>query len=315
MSIIRNLIPGFYFEYADPAGSGGAATGQGVSDPTGAQPSGQGTGQPTEPTADQFWGLFPTVPEEQRSLLEPHLKNVQGHVTKLEQQYAPFKPFLEAGYTPDQVGGLMNFARSFDADPLQAWMELGQMLQGGDQPLISQDLDFEILAKIARGEELEEDPGQPQMMPEQNGALPPELVQYIQGLEAKVNQLEQGFTQQQNQAREAAQNRLLQQQFGTMRETLKNGGFPDDALTDEALRSALITANGNVQAAIKFLTDQRSAILKSFTNSSGPEDLDLPNGAPPTPPKPTREPRDGFEAARAGATNYLKRQNRAAAQG
>src|SRR4051794_27036558 len=115
-------IPIYYREVPEPAGGGGASAGQGTPQPI-VQPTGQGAGE-QESTADSLWGFFPDVPVEQREVLAPHLKNIQGHVTRLEQQLAPYKPFVNAGYTPEMVNGLASFATSFDRDPLQAWIEL-----------------------------------------------------------------------------------------------------------------------------------------------------------------------------------------------
>src|SRR5438270_119915 len=110
-----------------------ATPGQGTP-PAAAQPpaSGQG-GAGQESTAagkggGEFnWGLFPNVPENQRELLQPHLRGVLGHVTQLEQQYAPYKGLMDA-VTPDQVQNLVTFLANYSSDPLATWMGLGQSL-------------------------------------------------------------------------------------------------------------------------------------------------------------------------------------------
>ena len=72
--------------------------------PAGGQDLGGGESKGSE---GQFnWELFPDVPEDQRALLEPHLRNVQGHVTKMEQQYSPYKDLVEAKADPAEVKAL-----------------------------------------------------------------------------------------------------------------------------------------------------------------------------------------------------------------
>src|SRR5438445_10841560 len=94
----------------------GTSTGQGApaqgTAATGAPAGGQGQVQ-GQPTADGFnWGLFPDVPETQRELLEPHLKNIQGHVTRMEQQYAPYKGLMDA-VPGAQAGALVHFLHGY----------------------------------------------------------------------------------------------------------------------------------------------------------------------------------------------------------
>jgi hypothetical protein len=105
-----------------------------------AAPTPQEQGQQTQQRESGFWGRFPTVPEDQRAALEPHLKQVQGYVTRLEQTYvAPFK-----GYTPQQVQGLAQFAKAFDTNPLQTFLGIAAQLQQAGT--IHEDLDLEALA-------------------------------------------------------------------------------------------------------------------------------------------------------------------------
>src|SRR6266576_2109896 len=91
-----------------------ATPGQGAPAPAAQPPAGgQGPaqGQPTaaDKGGDGFnWGLFPDVPEEQRSLLEPHLRNVQGYITKSQMETAPYKGLMDT-VQPDQVENHVGF--------------------------------------------------------------------------------------------------------------------------------------------------------------------------------------------------------------
>src|SRR4051812_19095369 len=91
-------------------------------------PVGQGAA-PEQAKPDGIRGMFPNVPDEQWPLFEPHIKDVQGHITKLEQAHAPFKPFVDAGVTPEAATALIQLSRDFDQNPIGVWMTLGQRLQ------------------------------------------------------------------------------------------------------------------------------------------------------------------------------------------
>lgn len=320
----QNLI---LYEVPDPAGGGGAAGA--VADPSVQPPEGQGD-PGTTPQPDQFWGLFPDVPEEMRAQLEPHLKTVQGHVTKLQQQLAPFKSFVDRGYDPQQIQGLFTFSENFDRDPLSTWLQIGQLLQQPDpttgKSTIHEDLDLEILHKVATGQEIDDDPTAAaqtagQLPTGAEGAnLPPEVTQLIQDLRQKVETLESGFNDEKVQRQSATQQRLLKGAVENIRTTLKEAGYTDDQLAqhvpEETIRAMLVSTNGNAAQAAQRLVDLRSGILSSIVDTGGqPKPLDTSGGVPKPKTPPTRNPRDGFEASRPGATDFLRRQNRAAAQG
>jgi hypothetical protein len=296
------------------AGDAGAGTGDPAPGNPTPQPGAPGQGQ-TDPNAGFNWGLFPDVDEAMRPQLEPHLRNVQGHVTRLEQQMAPFKPFVDAGYTPDQVQGLAQFADSFAQDPAGTWLAMAKQLQ--DEGRIDQDLDLDAVARIAMGQgpAPEEQPTQSQF----EGVVPPQVAQYIAQLESRLSQLEGGF-EQQNQAQRQAQNReLLNNAISTVREALIADGYPEEALTDIAINGALVASRGQPQAAIQALQAQRTALLQGFTktnqeNTAGKE-LHVANGGPKVPTKTPAKRGDPYAGARAGASQYLKTLNQGAAQG
>jgi len=311
-----DLFPLFYYG-ADIGAGGGGVPAQGQGNPNPAQPAaaGQGPGAPQQ-QAGFNWGLFPNVPEDQRPVLEPHLKEVQGHTTRLEQQLAPFKPLIEGGYSPQDIQGVVRFSQEFDKNPLNAWLGMAQQLiQSG---VIHDDLDFDQLVKVSQGQvQVEEE------APTVEG-VPPQLQQFIQQQNDQIKQMAQelqqlkgGFQQNQQQTNQAVGTRMLAKTMETMRETLKGDGYPEDALTDRVLKSAIVYARGNAAEATKHLQEQRSGILKGFTNTRGqqPGQPTLPNGVPPSPKKTVVRGDDGWGEAQAGAADFLKRQNQASAQG
>jgi FtsZ-binding cell division protein ZapB len=310
--MFRHLNRWLYAVDADPSGVGGGAAAPGAE----AQPVVPGQG-PEAPGDDQFWGMFPDVPIEHRELLRPHISVMQGHVTKLEQQLAPFKPFLDAGLEPKAAAGLLNFSQQFDQDPLGSWMNIAKMLQ--DEGKLDPEVDLEYLDVIARGGNPDE--GQPAattppvdgVAPE-TGAMDPQVMQTIAQLQNEVKEL-RGYNQTQEQKRqEAIQDQLLTQRLGQMRTELTNAGWPEDALSDERLNAEILVHRGNIQAATKAMVDQRSALLKGFvkTNTREVDELDLPNGAPPAPRQ--KPGQDAWGKARGSAEQRLRMENRAAAR-
>lgn len=307
----RFAFPQFYFNTPEPGGAGGAGIAA-----DGAQPvEGQGA-----PAADGFWGNFPDVPNEHRALLEPHLKGVQGHVTKLEQQFAPFKSFSEAGMTPESAQGLIQFSRDFDQDPLGMWFRIANMLQQpNDQGMsvLDPDIDLEHLAALARGED--PDAGAQQQQPpvgqELEGADPRD--ETIARLEARLDQFEQTNQQKELQSQQSREDQLLDRQMTGMRTALKEAGYDEELLTNEQLVSSIIAHKGNIEAATKGLLDLRGGILKGFTEArQGPGELETPDGLPSTPKNELgpRDRNDPWKKARVGAQATLRRENAAAAQ-
>lgn len=281
-----------------------------VAQAAGVQPTGQGSALPVENTG--FWNLFPGVPDEHRTLLEPHLKNVQGHVTKLEQQFAPFKAFADSGVTPEAAAGLLRFSTDFDADPKGMWLKIGTMLQ--ENGSIPNDLDLDYLGALANGEDPEaEVPVDPVVGQEENP-----LMELVQSLQAQVEELQGARQQEQTSRQERVQDQLLDKRMTSMREQLTKAGYPEEVLTEEALTASLIANRGNIEAATKQLIDTRSGILKGFTQTRTEENDDLdPLGGPPTTPRSqmkSRDKGDPWAKARSGATTQLRRENRATAQ-
>lgn len=295
-------------------------TGQGTPPANAQPPKGQGGGgsRPTtgsggrQSTADGFWGKFPTVPEAQRPLLEPHLREVEKHVTQLQQQYAPYKGFVEAGYTPQQVQGLLKFSQDFDKNPLQMWINLGNLLQ--QQGIVHQDLDVEYLAELAAGTAPPDDDDLP---PEQSaGGQQSDIPPWAQQLQEELYGLKNQTEQERRQRREAAEDKLFDRQLSKMKEELKKAGIPEDLIDDKQLVASYIVHQGNSEAALQSITGFRDGLLKGFTDKStqpGTKPLEMPNGAPQAPERKTTH-RDGFAAASAAAEQALRSAQAGSAQ-
>lgn len=316
---LRHIFhPTFMWENPDPAGGGGAGTAA-----PGTPPPGQG-----QPAAnDGFWGNFPNVPAEARGQLEPHLRDVQGYVTSLEQAHAPFKQFAEAGLDDQAAGSLIKFSADFERDPLTVWLNMGRMLQqaNGGLPVLDPEIDIDHLAAMAAGEDTDaggyEGYGQPVGQPAE-GDVSPQVMQYIQKLQDQVKQLSDGVENDRVTRQTQVQDQLYERRMGQMREAVKKTGYPEELLTDEKLTATILVHKGDMKAATQSLVDERTALLRGSpsvqraTGGQPQSGATMPNGAPPTPPRVKPNHRDGtWGKARETATARLRRENIAAAQG
>jgi hypothetical protein len=279
--------------------------GQGETTPPAQPPaSGQGGGQGQSTADGGFnWGLFPDVPEGQRELLRPHLTNVLGHVTRMEQQYAPYKGLTEA-IQPDQVQGLLGFLNNYSNDPLSTWLGLAQSLQESgviNNPAFNMDA---LQAMIQ---------GQQQQAPVAGMGGGEEIPPWAQEMQAQLQQYQQQEQARQEQAQQQQEAQLLQDAHSQMREALTAGGVPEEVQTDQRLTAALIVHEGDVQAAIQSFTTDREGYLKGFVGQNGQQppprvgNIDVPNNL-------KGKKGDSFRQASLGAEQMLKQANAAGAQ-
>jgi hypothetical protein len=298
------IKPAIYYETPGGASGGGG----GPAAPTPAQP----TPQPGAPGQGQGQGdgfrqtFFANVPDEHWQLIEPHISGVNRHVTQLEQRYAPFRQ-----YSPEAVQGLAAFVESFERDPANQWIELARTLQ--TQGALDPELDLDYLAALVRGEDPDAEPA-----PSDNGGgmegLPPEASQLIQQLQEKVEQLEQGVTQQSEAAQRRVEDAALSRQMNHITQQLTTAGFPEGTFSRETLMAHFIAHRGNAAAVVKTLSDLRSQLLgDTFNANQGRQkkDLDTSKGVPKSNgtkrPGPTR--RGMFAGQSAAAEQYLRSQN------
>jgi hypothetical protein len=235
------------------------------------------------------------VPDAQWAAIEPHIGPINQHVTQLEQRYAPLK-----GYSPEGIQGLAQFAQEFERDPVGMWMRTARMLQDRGVPGIA-DMDLDHLEALLSGQEPPDDDYGAAVGG--IGGFPPEATQLIQQLQQKVDQLEQGFTTQQQQSRERTEDAALQRQLSWMKNQLSEAGIQAELLTPERLLSQFIAHRGNAQAAVKDAQEYRTAILQGLVpdpNNPTPRQqrrtLEQPNGNPPAPQRKAGTNRRGMFA-------------------
>lgn len=249
-----------------------------------------------------IWGRFPNVPAEHREMLEPHLKGVQAHVTRLEQQLAPFK-----GMTPQTIAGIANFARQFDANPKAMFLAMAADLQRRGH--IHESLDLEALQAVIDGvdpDEGAEIPGGEEGDPWEGApAWALELRQFQESQKEK----------EQSDARarqEKIEDTMLSKSLEKMKASLKQAGYPEDYLTDARLTAQLLTHGGNAQVAIQDAIDGRNQILGTIVKPKpGDEEVTMPHGSPrssrPKQPSDGLKKRDPIKAAGAGAEQFLRK--------
>lgn len=329
MQLLRHIFTLYHSDQNAGGGGTAVATPPDPGAAGGAGPAGPGTvpGDQGQAGGEGIWNNFPEVPQEHRAIVEPHLRKVMGHATQLEQQLAPFKPFLDSGLDAQTAAGILAFNQKFDQNPLQTWLDLGKHLQQqqgqGGRMVVDPDVDLDYLSALARGED--PDAGQTPAAGTP-GAGPPQdqnadgwtqremqLYQMVQGLQTQLQQTQEGLQQDRVTQQQRVMDRLHANKLGQMREELIKAGYAKEQLSDEVLNAHVLTARGRFDVATKMLVDHRNAILQgSLTPQNQPAPTELPNGAPASPSrqKPSRRDNgDPFKSGTKAAEARLKRLN------
>jgi hypothetical protein len=291
------------------------AAGQGAPTPA-AQPAaagqGQGAGSPTAGSQGdgQFnWGNFPDVPEAERAALEPHLRNVQGHVTRIEQQFAPYRGITDA-VAPEQVENVVGFLNAYNADP--PGTVLGMVQQAIEDGSITAEQVQQLSGQQVPAGGQQAQPGQ-EDMPQWARELQAEN----QRLQGKFSQQE-ATQQQEAQAKAEADNDAALEQAKTgIRTQLTDGGISAEAVPDNIIVAAIIANNGDEAAAAQSLLTMRTALLGEFTQTKTPPGGKKPaqQGKLPASKQGSRRRGDGFDGARQGAEQMLAQRMANAASG
>lgn len=262
------------------------------------------------------WDLFPDVPEAQRSLLEPHLKNVQGHVTKLEQQYAPYKFLLESGVDADAIKNLIAFDQQFSQNPTGIFLNLAENLQ--KEGKLPSDLDLAVLKAIVNGEPL---PGEGEEEPVEGGGGEEDIPTWGQQLMEMVKSMQADRETEKQQSAEQERSQKLDKALGDITGQLKEAGYAEESIpSKEILTGMLIAHQGQVDKVISDLTGLRENVLKGLKNGQRSESENEDNGPniPNGVPKPQKTSIKGrhseFDDARKGAAQMLESKLRAEAQ-
>ena len=301
---------------ATAAGQGTAEPGSGAGEPQGTAPGGQ------EQQGGQFnWGLFPSVPEDQRGILEPHIRGIQGYVTQLEQRYAPFKPLIDAGYDGDTISGLMQFTTSMQNNPVETVFTILQGLQ--QEGVLHSDLDLDAVRAVAEGRELDTGDPNPDILEQPGDAGQGDIPEWGQQLMQQNQAILQWMQGRDQREQQGAQQRALNGQLESLRNELSEAkvdlsSVGDAEAQERYMTALLITHNMDPAAAAQAVTGFRDGQIAGFTQENHDADpanreLDLPQGAPSS--RPQRNRGDGFDAANNAARSMLERNMGHSAQG
>lgn len=277
-----------------------AAGGQGPVAPVAGAPQGTADGSITPESSSSFnWELFPDVPEDQRGLLEPHLKKTQAHVTRLEQQIAPFKDVLGSEDGIQGLQGLIAFDQAFSEDPKGVWTDLTRnMIEAGTlTPDILQSFGFD------QGDE-EEDDG--------DGEIDPTVAD----LQRRLDERDEMDAQTKQQFQEQVSQELLNRQVSSISDQLAKAGLDvtDDnrEAVNESIVAHIIVAKGNPQKALELMMNTIQSSRRALEKSKETQDPSMPKGVPPTRKQSGRRSKNGFDQANQGAKQFLERQANAA---
>lgn len=325
MHLLRNIFS-LYHETPGGVPSGGAppdpgaSGGAGTATAPGTPPPGQGQ-QPPQQGDTGLRQYFPNVPDDHWSIMEPHVQQMGAQITQLQQQVAPLRQAFQQGYDGEHLARLAAFDSRFRADPTETWLDIGRQLQesiDGRPPALDPDVDLDHLAALARGEDPDAAPGVPPGQPgAQQGQIQgasPEVMAYVQQLEAKLTEVQQGLQQDRTDRQTQVQDAVFDRQLAKMRDTLKKVGWPEERLTQQALTARVLVHGGRFDQATQAMVDERNDLLKGWTQSrtdNQPQPTDMPNGAPSSPDRNvrTRDSRDPFKKGTRDAAARLARAN------
>lgn len=289
---------------AAPQGQGGQSQSQ-----PGATGQGQGGQQGTggQQQGGDFWGMFPNVPEAQRELLQPHLTNIQGHVTQLEQRMAPYKGFMDS-VPGDQVQGVQQFLQNWSADPLATWKGMAQSLV--ENGLIkSPGFSAEALESLINGQ----NPGFAPAQGVAQAAPGEQIPDWAQQMQTQLQTYQQQEQQRQQQAEAQQNEQILNEAHTGMREQLVAAGFSPEIVqgfTPQQLSAAIITNNGDVAQAVTSIVGMRDSLVGGFVQQNGqgarPATVTGDLNTPKSKVGKGRGTKDQFRQASLGAEQMLR---------
>ena len=273
------------------------ATGQG-------QGGAAGTGGQQQGGDNFNWGLFPDVPEAQRELLAPHLRNIQGHVTQMQQRMAPYQGFMD-NVSADDVSGVVQFLTNYQNDPVATWLGMAQgLVESG--AISAPGFSIDALQALIAGQV----PGAPQMGAQATSGE--EIPAWAQEMRQQLQTYQQQEQQRQQQAEMQQSEQILNEAHASIREQLTAAGIPEQVLnnlTNEQLTAQIIAHEGDVSKAVQSLIGLRDTFTGAFVQQGGQGSAQpVINGDLSTPKKGGRRG-DSFKQASLGAEQMLKQQS------
>jgi hypothetical protein len=183
--------------------------------------------------------------------------------------------------------------------------------------VLDPELDLDHLAQLVSGQQAGPAPTAPQ---------DPNMPEWAQALNARLDQLEGNTTKFQQSHQQQVEDAVLKRQVSSIKNTLKAAEIPDGAFSEETILASYIAHRGNAQMAAQSLVNARNELLKGYVKNADPNqqqqqqrrrastqsnDLELPNGAPQARDQRATRGRGKMipPATRAAAEQFLRKQD------
>lgn len=207
------------------------------------------------PSINPAWNdALGVIPSQLHSQVIPHFQkwdqNFQSQIQKVHSQYEPYKPFLEAGYQPDDINFGINLAQAIAQNPQQVAQALNEWIQA------------------EYGEE--EQQGQNESTPQFDPNTPdfditqhPAFQQQDQALRAMAEIL----LEQREQEQQAQADQELEQEISSLQEKFKDRGEFD---LEFVLGVAMNDPEMDLEKAVEKFYERRDAMLQQVRKPGPP---------------------------------------------
>lgn len=239
--------------------------------------------------------LLDKIPTPFHKEVAPFLKKWDSDYNSVQSQFAPYKPLIEQGVTPDSIQNSLRLAQMIQANPRAIYDELGQR--------------FGFATPSGQGQEVDEDDEEDENTDGIENPLDnPALAPYIE----RQQQMEQYLAEQERHRYEQELDREIQNEWNQIE---KNHGSPiPQEIKAEMVRRSLWVADqkgdGYEPKLIDGYNDYNNWVNRvraQKANNSAPEVFNGTGGVPSTPngitADMTQEQRVAYIAERAKALN------------
>jgi hypothetical protein len=256
-------------------------------DPEAVIPEGENAEAPETGVADNpAWSDFlGSLPESMHPMVKPHLakwdEGVNSRIQKVHEEWAPFKPYRDAGIDPEILNQAYGIYQAIDTDPRKVYDLLGETYGYSVNPQVQPN---------SQGQ-----PNSPQQQQQNNqnandeydlsgGQFNPELARYQQMTETMAQMLLQQEEAKQKAAEDAALESELKsarEKYGTFDETFVLGYVNAGAKLDDAVRAyqsmvnKILTDTNRPQAPTVISGQGSTGVPSSQINPSGMQNKDI----------------------------------------
>ena len=207
------------------------------------------------PSINPAWNdALGVIPSQLHSQVIPHFQkwdqNFQSQIQKVHSQYEPYKPFLEAGYQPDDINFGINLAQAIAQNPQQVAQALNEWIQ----------------AEYGEEEQRGQNESTPQFdpnTPDFDITQHPAFQQQDQALRAMAEIL----LEQREQEQQAQADQELEQEISSLQEKFKDRGEFD---LEFVLGVAMNDPEMDLEKAVEKFYERRDAMLQQVRKPGPP---------------------------------------------